>query len=163
MRTWAYHPDGTVREIVDLPADLVPGINLYTPEHAADMSDITGRTPMPAQGWTTPDGGASFAPPQAPRAVAPAAVSDRQFFQQLAVDGDITETEALAAVQTGKIPKTLSDAIDALPASQRFSARMLVSGAREFQRQHPMVALLGQALGKDDAALDVLWTAASEL
>ena len=90
-------------------------------------------------------------------------VSDRQFFQALAMAGDITEAEALAAVMTGTMPARIEDAVRALPADQQFGARMLLSGATTFDRHHPMVALLGQILDRDDAALDALWAAAGKL
>lgn len=90
-------------------------------------------------------------------------VSDRQFFQALALAGDITETEALAAVMTGTMPARIEAAVAALPTDQQFAARMLLSGATTFDRHHPMVALLGQILGKDAATLDALWVAAAGL
>jgi hypothetical protein len=93
----------------------------------------------------------------------PDVISDRQFFQQLAIDGDITQDEALAAVQTGTLPDKLAAVIAALPASQQFAAKMLCCGATEFRRSNPVVSVLGQALGKDAAALDAIWIAAAVL
>ncbi len=108
--------------------------------------------------------GKCSAPPVAQSTpVVPEAISDRQFFQQLAIDGDISEDEALAAVQTGTLPKKLADAIASLPEDQRFAARMLVCGATTFLRSNAIVPALGEALEKDAAALDALWIAAAAL
>ena len=96
--------------------------------------------------------------------VAPAvSVSDRQFFQALALAGTITQDEALAAVMTGTLPARMEAAVAGLPDAQQFAARMLLSGATTFERGHPMVARLGAALGYDDAALDALWREAASL
>ncbi len=97
---------------------------------------------------------------EAPAAELPA-ISDRQFFQALAQAGAITADEALAAVMTGRLPAAIEAAVSALPAAERFAARMLLSGATAFERGHPMVARLGAAIGYDAAALDALWQAAA--
>jgi len=93
----------------------------------------------------------------------PEIVSARQFFQQLAKDGDCTEAEALAYVQTGALPAALSTVIDSLPEGIRFDVRMEVIGANEFYRSTPTVDLVGYLLGKDSAALDRIWRLASKL
>lgn len=93
----------------------------------------------------------------------PQIISDRQFFQQLAVQGVITDDEALAAVGPGTLPAALSKLIDGLPSDQQFPAKMLLVGAVQFDRKHPMVAVLGQAFGWSDAQLDSLWTNAAAL
>ncbi len=99
---------------------------------------------------------------EAPAAELPA-ISDRQFFQALALAGAITADEALAAVMTGRLPAAIEAAVSALPAAERFAARMLLSGATAFERGHPMVARLGAAIGYDAAALDALWHRAAAL
>ena len=96
-------------------------------------------------------------------AVALPAISDRQFFQALAQAGAITPDAALAAVMTGTLPAPIAAAVEALPEAERFAARMLLSGATEFERGHPMVAQLGAALGYDAAELDALWRQAAAL
>jgi len=93
----------------------------------------------------------------------PKIISDRQFYQQLAVLQLITEDDALAAVMTGTIPPALQALVDVLPTEQQFSAKMLLSGAVEFQRQHPLTLAFGQALGWTSEQLDQLWTDASKL
>lgn len=88
----------------------------------------------------------------------PQSISDRQFFQALAIRGLITSDEALSAVKTGTIPAQLQAAVDTLTDTQQhFAAVMLISGATVFERSHPMAGLLGAALGKNAADLDELW------
>lgn len=101
-----------------------------------------------------------YAPP-AP--LVPVAISDRQFFQQLAVMGAITQDEAIAAVATGTIPATLDGFVATLPQEQQFAARMLLKGATVFERNHPMTQLLAQGMGWTAEQLDALWTAAAVL
>lgn len=95
----------------------------------------------------------------------PETISDRQFFQQLAVLGEITQDEALGAVQIGEIPERLAIAIDTLPAQARFSAKMQVSGAVIFHRHHPTTLALANAMSPPWSSdqLDALWAAAALL
>lgn len=104
-----------------------------------------------------------YQPPAPLPPAVPELISDRQFFQALALAGAITREEAIAAVKTGSIPAALQAVLDTLPEDQRFGAEMLISGATIFERSHPMVPLLGAALGKSAADLDALWTAAAAL
>lgn len=87
----------------------------------------------------------------------PASISDRQFFQQLAIMGVITEAEALAAVGPGVLPASMNALIEALPAPMQFPVRILLTGAVTFERNHPMTPVLGGAFGWDDAQLDAVW------
>lgn len=98
-----------------------------------------------------------------PNGPVPAQISDRQFFQELAIVGAITEAEALAAVKTGAIPPAMQAVIDAMAAADKFNAEMLLSGATVFSRSHPMTAALGAALGWNASQIDALWRAAAEL
>ena len=90
-------------------------------------------------------------------------ISDRQFFQQLALAGFIERSEALAAVKTGEIPQALSGLLDNLPLDARFNAEMLLSGATQFDRYHPLVAQIAAAQGMTDDDVDQFWLAASVL
>ncbi|AWB25022.1 hypothetical protein DA075_22035 [Methylobacterium currus] len=64
---------------------------------------------------------------------------------------------------TGRLPARIEAAVAGLPEAERFAARMLLSGATTFEREHPMVARLGAALGYGAAALDALWRQAAAL
>lgn len=94
----------------------------------------------------------------------PVIISDRQFFQALALQGIISELQALDAVKTGAIPAQMQVFIDAIPDSvARFSATMLLSGAVEFRRDHPLVAAFMVANGWDARQVDDLWRFAASL
>lgn len=98
-----------------------------------------------------------IAPYVEPPTPVPEEISDRQFFEQLAIDQLITQDEALAAVMTGTLPAAFVTFIAALPGDQQFGARMALCGATIFQRSHPLVAAFGAMQGMSSDQLDVLW------
>lgn len=113
--------------------------------------------PLPGQSW---NGTAWESPP----AYVPQVISDRQFFHALAKMTVISEQEALAAVSTGTIPQAMSDIVEAIPVdSERFDAKMFLSGAIEFRRDHPLVSVFGAAMGWTDAQIDDLFTFAGAI
>lgn len=96
--------------------------------------------------------------------VVPRVISDRQFFHALAKMTVISEQEALAAVATGSIPQAMSDIVEAMPVdSERFDAKMFLSGAVEFRRDHPLVAVFGAAMGWTESQIDDLFVFAGSL
>lgn len=103
---------------------------------------------------------ASLPPPFDP---VPAIISRRQFYQQLAAAGTITEAEALAAVATGAIPEVLDTFIVSLPAHDQFSARMILAGASQFERGHPLVAAVSAAQGLSSADVAAFFAEAAAL
>jgi hypothetical protein len=92
----------------------------------------------------------------------PKSISDRQFFQQLAVEGIITQADALAS-NAAVIPPPLLDIISAMPVEAQFSAKMLLSGATTFDRDHPMTLAIGAAYGWTAAQIDAFFSAAALL
>jgi hypothetical protein len=92
----------------------------------------------------------------------PATISDRQFYQQLAIAGILTEDEALAA-NAEIIPPPLLDIIDEMPADQQFSIKMIASGATVFERQNPLTISIGTAYGISSDQIDAFFLAASLL
>lgn len=103
-------------------------------------------------------------PPQPEVFVPPLIISDRQFFQQAAIDGYITQADALAAVQTGFIPLPLQSIVDQIPdANERFTAEMLLSGATIFVRDHPLVAEIGTAFNMTPSQIDTFFRNAMAL
>lgn len=98
----------------------------------------------------------------APPALVPHSISDRQFFQQLAVQGIISPDEALAA-NAAVIPAPLLTIIEGLPVENQFAAKMLVSGATVFERNHPMTIAIGTAYGWTADQIDDFFRAASQL
>ncbi|MFC5423056.1 hypothetical protein ACFPOB_26250 [Bosea eneae] len=93
----------------------------------------------------------------------PAAISDRQFAQQLAVLDVITEAEALAWAARGDLPEAMETAIGQLPEGERFGARMLLSSATTYEFAHPLAAQLGALLGFDEPTRRDFWVAAAAL
>jgi hypothetical protein len=106
--------------------------------------------------WDVPD-----PPPPPPPPTPP--VSKRQFFQQLAIMGQITEQEALDAITTGQIPAKMATVIASLPVDQQFGAKMALVGSPVFDRNNPLVPVMQQGLGWTDAQTDDLWRAAALL
>lgn len=103
--------------------------------------------------------------PAPPKPPIPESISDRQFAQVLALDGVITQDEALAWAARGDLPKRLTDALLEIPEAggHRFGARMMLSAATTYERHHPLVPTLGALLGMDAAALDSIWTRGAAL
>ena len=103
--------------------------------------------------------------PQPPQPVSLPDISDRQFYQQLAVMGMITQAEAIAAVGTGAIPSEMQSALTSLPAVEQFAATMKLTGATTFERGDPLVAVFAAAQNPPltSAQLDALWQAAALL
>ena len=101
-------------------------------------------------------------PENTPPAV-PSEISDRQFFQQLAIMGLISEDEAIAAVSTGALPPVMAGFIDQLPANERFAARMALQGATTFIRSNPLVETFGTMQGMTSSEIDELWRSAAAL
>lgn len=87
----------------------------------------------------------------------PFSISDRQFFQQLAVIGTITEAEAEAEVATGTLPPAMVDLIALLPEPAQFPARMLLKGATVFQRNHEMTDTIAWLYGWTSEDVDTLF------
>lgn len=107
---------------------------------------------------------AAYEPPPLPAPV-PASISSLQFAQILALDGVITQAEALAWAARGELPEAMRDALAEIPEAdnQRFAAEMLLSGTKTYERSHPLVPTLGALLDYDAAALDDIWTRAAAL
>jgi hypothetical protein len=94
----------------------------------------------------------------------PSTISDRQFFQQAAILGVISQAEALAAVQTGTIPPVLQSIVDGIQdPSEKFAATMLLAGATVFERNHPFTNAVGVALGWSTEQIDQFFIDASKL
>lgn len=104
-----------------------------------------------------------YVPPAPPPPPVPAEISDRQFFQQLAIAGIITKDEALAAVKTGAIPAALSVLVTAMPVDDQFNAEMILSGATTFYRGHDLTNLIGSSYGWTESQIDDFFRAAATL
>lgn len=90
-------------------------------------------------------------------------ISDRQFFQALALNDLITQDEAEAAVATGTIPAAMAALVEQLPAEQQFGARMLLKGATAFRSDHPLTDALAALYAWSPEQKLALFQAASQL
>lgn len=96
--------------------------------------------------------------------IIPQTISDRQFFQQAAIIGIITQQEALDAVSIGAIPTVLQNIVNGIQdTDQQFAAKMLLSGATVFERNHPLVDNIGLALNWTSDQIDHFFFEASKL
>jgi hypothetical protein len=149
---WYYHAERQQIKEIDsgLFAELVANKNTKA-EGWAEIPPPSAGQYWDGSQWVSP-------PPYVPD------VSDRQFFQQAAILGIITQAEALAAVKVGAIPASLQAIVNAIPdEEQKFAADMMLSGATIFQRAHPMTEAIGAAYGWTSQQIDEFFIAASAL
>lgn len=106
--------------------------------------------------------GGTIEPADDPVEPVPVEISDRQFFQQLAIAGLITEEEAYTYMQVGTLPQAFLDLIAQLPAANRFDAKMQLM-ANSFRRDNEYTAAFGAAWGMSEPQIDDLWIRASRL
>ncbi|MCA0318233.1 MAG: hypothetical protein LCH88_09205 [Proteobacteria bacterium] len=90
-------------------------------------------------------------------------ISDRQFFQALALNDLITQEEAEAAVATGTIPAAMAALVNHLPIEQQFPARMLLKGETAFRSDHPLTMVLAGLYSWTPEQMISLFEAASRL
>lgn len=91
-------------------------------------------------------------------------ISDRQFYQQAYIKGFISHDDALQAVRTGYIPQALQSIIDTIQdPTEKFNAEMLLSGAVEFKRDHPLTSVIGSAFNMTETDIDMFFEDASKL
>lgn len=143
--------DKVVRNIIVAADDFEPDGVLYFESAGHGIGSIYD-----------PESGEFSFPPEPPPHV-PQIISNRQFFQQCAISGIITEQEAIDMLATGALPQAMEAVIESLPAAERFNARALLVGAREFDRHHPLTLLFAAHLGYSEGQIDELWINASQL
>jgi hypothetical protein len=90
-------------------------------------------------------------------------ISNRQFFQKLAEDGLITESEALTSLREGTLPAILSDEVLELAAPQRFAAEMLFANSTISRTAPPVEKIIKAAFGWSQKDIDKFWRAASKV
>lgn len=146
----AVRADGTVEAVSHNPYMAFPGEN---------RSFISSDEEIPV--GKVFDGTTFNDPP--PVSTVPFSITHWQFYQAMAIRGNITEEEALEAAGSGVIPAQMQTLIDQLPVEQQFGAMIKIRGATTYERQHPLASLIGQLYGWDDTALDEFWTFAATL
>lgn len=86
------------------------------------------------------------------------AISRRQFYQGLALKNIITKEEALSAIQTGALPAAIQSMVDGMTDEDaKFEATMLLAGATDFDREHPLVMVFAMAQQMSEAEVDAFW------
>lgn len=106
----------------------------------------------------------SIPPATIPSPVIIPTISRRQFFQQAAISGMITKTEALTAVQDGPLPASLQAIIDGIQdEDEKFNASMILSGAVSFERNHPLVEQIGTVFNMTPEQIDQFFISAANL
>lgn len=102
-------------------------------------------------------------------AAVPDVISDRQFGQGLWHEGIISFAECEGFVSTGAVPAALQALLDTLPdddtgaPTPRKEALILVKGAKEYRRHHPLTETVRQAFGWSAAETDAHWRTWAEL
>lgn len=90
--------------------------------------------------------------------VIPEIISRRQFYEQLEVDGIISEAEALAAMKTGTLPAALQAVVDGMTdARAKYDAEMKLVGATDFYRSSALVMVFAIVIGWDEQRVDQFW------
>jgi hypothetical protein len=87
----------------------------------------------------------------------PDMISDRQFSQGLAHAEIITQAEALAWVGPGTLPPAMAAFIAGMPEASRFDIEMVLTGATQFSRSHPLTLTFANAVGMSPQQLDQFW------
>lgn len=95
----------------------------------------------------------------------PESVTDWQLAATLALQGTITEAEALAWATRGDIPAPLLDVIQGVYVTpqEQFMAKMLAGATREFYRNNEFLKTAAAVLGWTDAQVDDLFRLAATL
>ena len=169
MNIFHYHPETNVylgTSVAD-ESPLEPGVFLFPAystniEPPAHQNGFVRKYVNNSWGYS-PIEDVTTTPTEEPINHTPIEISDRQFFHILAIDGLITEEEALAAVKTGESPAAFNTLINSLPLADQFNARMLLEGATTFKRNHPLTDAFGTMYGMTSEQIDSLWQRASIL
>ena len=92
----------------------------------------------------------------------PTQITNRQYYQQLAIMGPITQQEAADAV-VGTPPPTILGYISSLPQAQQFDAEMFFKGGTIYDRHAALLTGLATYMGWSNSFMDTLWEEGSKL
>lgn len=133
-----------------LPIPPVESIDIAATKVDLSKMQLVGITPPPAPEPESQTLRSSMLP-----------ISDKQFYTKAAIDGVISQEDALKAVQSGFIPAPMQAFIDTIQDSEvRFAATMLFGGETTIYRQHPLIEGFFLEQGKDVDAMDRFFTEA---
>jgi hypothetical protein len=93
----------------------------------------------------------------------PENVSDRQFYQQLAVMGEISEQEALNAVSTGQLPGRFNSFVNGKPQGQQWGMKMKLQGANALQRHDQLIQDMANSFGWSKDHVDQIFIEAAKI
>lgn len=135
---------------------VIDGVTMTVPD------DMNNRHRLMISEWV--DDGGVIEPYVEPEPPVPSVISRRQFYQGLAVEGFITNQEALDAMRTGAMPAALQSILDGMTDnSSRFEAEMLLLGAHEFHRNHPLTIVIAEAQDMSEQEVDDFWRLCASL
>ena len=151
MKIWVHLTDDIVDEPpISLPDNLKPGVDIFTPEHAASMIDVTALKTKPDVGWAAVGGGKSFVAPAAAAATVP----------------NVDAVYALIQLSRTKTTDGSSDLLTAtrdIVAKAGAEVQVWFERAQRWTRKDPYVAQVAKALGLSDQDVDGLFIAASKI
>lgn len=151
MKLWAHISNGIVDEPpIELPDNLKPGVDIFTPEHAASMIDVTACNPVPGIGWSTADNGKTFTAPEDPSPIIP----------------DVDAVYALIQLSRTKTADGSSDLLTAtrgIVAKSSAEVQVWFERAPRWMRKDPHVAQVAKALNLSDDKVDSLFIAAAKI
>jgi hypothetical protein len=93
----------------------------------------------------------------------PQGLTQRQFHQALAMQGKITEQEALDAVKIGTVPSEIQFFIDTLPTDEQFPAKMKFAVEPVVSRYDSVMEQFGKFQGWTAAEMNDFWRFAATL
>lgn len=138
-------------------------VDKFPANFALHLYDVDPETKTPVLSANPRPDPAAPPPPPDPRSLIQP-ISDRQFYQQAALQGFISREDAIAAVQSGFIPAPFQQFIDNMTdPDDKYNATMLFAGATTYYRQHHYTEMFGIAFGLTPEQVDTFWTEASRL
>jgi|SRR5262245_6682945 len=93
----------------------------------------------------------------------PLEISDRQYFQQLAIENVITQNQAIDAVAGKSIPPSMAQYIQKLLPDQQFDAQMLFGGAILVRRDNSYVDGYRDFMGWTPEYMDQVFQRAAQI
>lgn len=150
-----YHPDRGYWQAIDGDAEKL------LPTYPAGTVQVPLK---PGADYEWQDDAWVYVKPDPAPAPVPASISRRQFYEQLADIGKITQGEAFDATASGTIPPALNTILNGMTDEDaKFRAAMKLVGSQDFNRDDPLVMVFAISQGMSEADVDNFWRAAANL